>query len=248
MEGHPGYEDLRAAPARGRFDSSDVARTQAFVLLEAERRSLTAQLRPAWRPSGRYEDLSLVIMLARLERDWLSLALAGWAMSWGTAPRTRLDADIAQMGDALEGLGRWLPRRTVAKAEHRARRRLAIIATALREPGPRAWTAVPAPTHGPAPDGPRFEAPSRGRVAAVAALLCLGAGVGAFLLAGTEQGSGPDSIRGAGVGPALGENQRMTTVQVDGGSGQGRRGPDRSGNRVTSSQAKGCPPEFGYEC
>lgn len=210
---------------------------QAFLLVEAERRSLAAQLRPAWRPSRRYEDLSLVIMLARLECDWLSLA--AWAMSWGAAPRMRLEADIAQMADALKRLGRWLPGGTVAKAERRARRRLAIIATGLTEPGLRAWTAVPAPPHGPALYGPSFEAPSRGRVAAVAAvaaLLLLGAG--AFLLAGTEQGSGPDSIPGAGGGSALGENQHATNFQVHGGSRQGRRGPDRSGNRGARSDAR----------
>ena len=58
------------------------------------------------------------------------------------------------------------------------------------------------------------------------------------LLAGTEQGSGPDSIRGAGGGSGLGENQHATNVQVHGGSGQGRRGPDRSGNRKARSNAR----------
>ncbi len=254
MEGHPGYEDRRAAPVRP-VDSSDVIRKQAFLLLEDERRSLAAHLRPAWRPRGRYEDLSLVIMLARLERDWLSQSgprsvggdplgiqrnqprsrLAGWALPWGAAPRTKLEADIDHMGAALTRLGRWLPRRTVAKAERGAGRRLAIIATGLQEPGPRAWPAVPTPPQGPAPDRPRFPAPSRRRVATVAALLFLGAG--ALLLAGTERGSGPDPIRGAGGGSGLGENQHATNVQVHGGSGQGRRDPDRSGNRKARSNA-----------
>lgn len=244
MEGHPGYEDRRAAPVRGRVEPSDVIRKRAFLLLEGERGSLAADLRPAWRPRGRYEDLSLVIMLARLERDWLSRSgprPAGWTMPWGTAPRTKLETDIVHMGDALERLGRWLPRRTVAKAERRARRRLAIIATGLQEPGPRAWPAVPAPPRAPAPEGPRFDAPSRRRVAAVAALLFLGAGAGAFLLAGTEQGGGPDSIRGAGGGSALAENQHATNVQIHGGS-EGRQGPDRSGNRKARSNARASSP------
>jgi hypothetical protein len=256
MEGHPGYEDRRAAPVRGGVDSSDVTRKRAFLLLEGERRSLAGHLRPLWRPRRRYEDLSLVIMLARLERDWLSQPwpdpvgadrhgahrhqpasrLAGWAMPWGAAPRAKLEADIDHMGDALKGLDRWLPRRTVAEAERGARRRLAIITTGLQEPGPRAWTAVPAPPQGPAPHRPRFEAPSRRRAAAVAALLLLGAG--AFLLAGTEQGSGPDSIRRAGGGAGVGENQHATNVQIPGGSEQGRRGPDRPGNRKARSNAR----------
>lgn len=240
MEGHPGYEDRRSAPVRGRVEPSDVIRKRAFLLLEGERGSLAAHLRPAWRPRGRYEDLSLVIMLARLERDWLSQSgrrLAGWAMPWGTAPRTKLEADITHMGDALERLGRWLPKRTVAKAERGARRRLAVVATGLQEPGPRAWPAVPAPSQGPAPERPRFDAPSRRRVAAVAALLFLGVGAGAVLLAGTEQGGGPDSIRGAGGGSALGEIQHATNVQIHRGS-EGRLGPDRSGNRKARSNAR----------
>src|SRR5687767_3456492 len=117
MEGHPGYEDRRAAPARGRVDSSAVTRKRTFLLLEGERRSVAAHLRPAWRPRGRYEDLNLVIMLARLERDWLGQRLADWAMPWGAAPRTKLEADIDHTADALKRLGRWLPTQTIAKAE-----------------------------------------------------------------------------------------------------------------------------------
>ena len=100
-----------------------------FLLLDAERGSLTAQLRPSWRLSGRYEDLSLVMILARLERDWLSqprphpsggdhlkghgdqpgLWLADWAKPWGAAARMKLDADIGRVDGALRRLGRWLP-------------------------------------------------------------------------------------------------------------------------------------------
>ena len=67
MEGHPRYEDPGAIPAPGRVDSSDAARKRMFLLLDAERRSLAAQVRPSWRLSGRYEDLSLVMILARLD-------------------------------------------------------------------------------------------------------------------------------------------------------------------------------------
>ena len=255
MEGHPGYEDRRAAPVRGRVEPSDVTRKRAFLLLEGERRSLAAHLRPAWRPRGRYEDLSLVIMLARLERDWLSQSrprpgalavtrsrLAGWAMPWGAAPRTKLETDIVHMGDALKRLGRWLPRRTVAKAERRARRRLAIIATGLQEPGPRAWPAVPASPQGPAPEGPRFDAPSRRRVAAVAALLLLGVGAGAVAACRHRAGRRPGlhSRRGrwVGIGRESTRDQRPDSWRI----GAGRRGPDRSGNRKARSNARASSP------
>ena len=83
MEGHPIYEDPGAAPIPGRRSHpSDATRKRAFLLLEGERRSLAAELRPLWRLRGRYEDLSLVMMLARLQRDCLS------------QPRPRLDGGV----------------------------------------------------------------------------------------------------------------------------------------------------------
>ena len=279
MEGHPGYEDRRAAPVR-RVDSSDVIRKQAFLLLEGERRSLAAHLRPAWRPRGRYEDLSLVIMLARLERDWLSQSgprpvggdplgvqrnqprsrLAGWAMPWGAAPRTKLEADIDHMGDALKRLGRWLPRRTVAKAERGARRRLANIATGLQEPGPRAWPAVPAPPQGPAPDRPRFPAPSRRRVAAVAALLFLGAAPAPFCLPAPSGAAArtPFAARAVGRGWARistrptsrfmedrGRGAEIRTGRATGRSGATPRAGSQGSARSTSvaSEPAPAPPE-----
>jgi hypothetical protein len=55
MEGHPRYEDPGLAPVSGRrIDSSDAARKRMFFVLDAERRSLTAELRPSWRLRGRY--------------------------------------------------------------------------------------------------------------------------------------------------------------------------------------------------
>ena len=204
------------------------------MVLESERRSLAAHLRPAWRPRSRYEDLSLVVMLARLERDWL----AGGAMPWGAAPRTRLEADIDQLGDALERLGRWLSERAVAEAEGRARGRLAVITTGLGGPGPLAPTAVRAIPWVPPPDTPRFGLPSRPRAVAAAALLTLCAAAGALLIAGSEQGSGPGSAgRSPGLA-ALGESQRATNVQARRGSGQGRRGPDRPGDSQARSSAR----------
>src|SRR5918992_5094975 len=207
MEGHPGYEDRGAAAARGHADSTDAIRKRAFLLLEGERRSLAAQLCPLWRPGGRYEDLSLVAMLARLERDWLSQPgphleggdheesdrrsgrrLADWAMPWGAAPRTRLEAYIDRVDGVLDRLGRWLPRSTVAKAEYRARERLAVITRGLREPEPRARAAAAA-AQSSATEALRSQRPWRTRVAAIAGLALLAGGV--FLLA--SQDAGPDS-------------------------------------------------------
>jgi hypothetical protein len=252
MEGHPGYEHRSATPARGRRDASDATRKRAFLVLEGERRWLAAHLRPPWRPRGRYEDLSLVIMLARLERDWLSRPprlvggeghsadrhqpgnrLAGWAMPWGAAPRTKLEADIDHLGDTQAKLGRWLPRRTVAVAEGTARLRLAVITAGLQEPGPRAWTAVPAAAPGPARTTPRFELPVRMWVTAAAALLLLGAG--GFLIAGSEQSSRPGSVGRPDAGAGMGGNQQATNIQTHGGSTQGRRVPDRPGNTTARS-------------
>ena len=69
MEGHPEYEDRGATRVPRPVGSSDATSKRTFLLLDGERRSLTAELRPLWRLKRRYEDLSLVMMLARLERD-----------------------------------------------------------------------------------------------------------------------------------------------------------------------------------
>src|SRR6266511_3665108 len=199
MEGHPRDEDPGATPAPGRVDSSDATRKRLFLLLDWERRSLTAQLRPSWRLRGRYEDLSLVMMLARLERDWLSQPkphlsgsdhpkghgdqpghwLADWAKAWGAAPRMKLDADIGRVDRALKGLGRWLSGRMVAKAEGRARVRLEAITTEMEGRDPQARAQAP---HRAASKTRGFERPSHTRAAAIAGLLLLAAGAGAFLV------------------------------------------------------------------
>jgi hypothetical protein len=215
MEGHLRHEDPRAAPVPGgRIHSSDATKKRTFLLLEEERRSLAAELRPFWRPKGRYEDLSLVMMLARLERDCLSqprsvpqareyprsggdLAghrLADWAEPWGAAPRTKLETDLGRIDGALEQLGRWLSARTAAKARSRARQRLDAITVHLDQRAPAAHTAATRPrTAATARD---FGRATRTRVAAVAGLL-LAAGAGVFLL-DSDTGGGPatDDRRG----------------------------------------------------
>lgn len=236
MEGHPGYEDRGAAPVCVRADSSDAATKRAFLLLEDERRSLAAQLRPPWRPSGRYEDLSLVVMLARLERDWLGQRLADWARPWGTAPRTKLEAEIDHLGKALRRIGRWLPTRMLARADGRARDRAAAIATKLEEPG--VWGSA---SEGPAPTAPRLGPPSRTRVALIAGLCLLAAGLGAVVLAAPQRGDAPDS---AGLGPAAGAGRDPGSpeVHIPRGSGQGGPGrgqlASRPGRAKTQSSAR----------
>jgi hypothetical protein len=248
MEGHPKDEDPGATPAPGRIDSSDATRKRLFLLLDGERRSLTAQLRPSWRLRGRYEDLSLVMMLARLERDWLSQPrpdlsggdhakgysdepgdwLTDWAKAWGAAPRMKLDADIGRVDGALKGLGRWLSARTVAKAESRARERLEAITTEMEERDPRARAEAADAAPGAATKTRGFERPSHIRVATIAALLLLAVGAVAVLLA-SHTGSGPsDSVSRQGAVEGVRQQAGALDAHVQGGSGHRRRGAGQS--------------------
>jgi hypothetical protein len=250
MEGHPRYEDPGATPVPGRLDSSDLTRKRVFLSLDGERRSLTAQLRPWWRRRGRYEDLSLVMRLARLERDWLSQSwphllsggdqpkghrdqpgrwLADWAKPWGAAARTKLDADIRRVDEALTRLGMWLSRRAVAKAEGRARERLESITTELEGRNPQA-RAMAAPAQGAATKTRVFEPPTRTRVAAIAGLFLLAAGAGAFLFA-SHTGNGPgDSAGRQGAVAGVRQHPGALDVQIQRGSGQHSRDGGQSAN------------------
>jgi hypothetical protein len=218
-----------------------------FILLDGERRSLTAELRPLWRLRGRYEDLSLAMMLAHLERDWLSQPrphleggdhpngpgdqpghrLADWAQPWGAAPRMRLDADIGHVDRALKGLRRWLSRRTVAKAGGRAGERLEVITTELEERDPQARAAAAAAAQGAVAKTLGFEGPTRTRAAAIAGLLLLAAGAGAFLLA-SPTGSGPGDVGRRGAVAGVHQHPGALEVQVQRGSGQRGQGAGRS--------------------
>jgi len=266
MEGHPKYEDPGAMPAPGRVESSGAARKRVFLLLDAERRSLTAHVRPSWRPSGRYEDLSLVMILARRERDWLSQpspdlsggddpkgqggqpgpTLADWAKPWGAAPRIKLDADIGRVDGALKGIGRWLPARTAAKAQGRARERLEAITAQVEERGPQA-RAADAPQGG-ATKRRGFGRPSRTGVAAIAGFLLLVAGAGAFLLA-SNPGSGPgDSVGRRGAVAGVRQHPGTLDTRIQGGSGhsQGaRQSASPPGHAGTKGSAGARPPGPG---
>jgi hypothetical protein len=252
MEGHPIYEDPGAAPIPGRRSHpSDSTKKRAFLLLEGERRSLAAELRPLWRLKGRYEDLSLVMMLARLQRDCLSQPrwrldggvhlqgdgdqpaprLADWAQPWGAAPRMKLETDLGHVDGALRGLGRWLPARTAAKAQDRARERLEAITANL---GVRDWARAWAPRpHGEAPTARDRAAPTR--VAAIAGLSLLAAGAGAFLLL-SDSGGGPgDSI---GVGAVDGRDPAGLQADTKREPAQPSRGSGQSASRGGDPKAQ----------
>jgi hypothetical protein len=262
MEGHPRYEDPGLAPVPGRrIDSSDAARKRMFFVLDGERRSLTAELRPSWRLRGRYEDLSLVMMLAHLERDWLSQPrphleggdhpkghgdqsghrLADWAKPWGAAPRMKLDADIGHVDGALKRLRRWLSRRTVAKAGGRARERLEAITTELQERDPQARAAAAAAAQGAVAKTLGFDGPTRTRVAAIAGLFLLLAGAGAFLLA-SPTGSGPEDVGRRGAVAGVRQHPGALEVQVQRGSGQGGRGAGQSASPPGRPRTQGSIP------
>ena len=248
MEGHPRHEDSGATPAPGHVDFSDAARKRLFLLLDRERGSLTAKLRPLWRLRGSYEDLSFVMMLARWERDWLSQPrphlsgdvhpnshgdqpgrrLADWAKAWGAAPLTKLDADIARLDGALQGLGRWLPARTVAKAEARARERLEAITTEVEGRDPQARSQAADAAHGAASKTRDFERPSHIRVATIAGFILLAAGAGAFLLAsGTGSGPGDSVSRPGRAVEGVRQHPGALDAHIE-GSGQRGGGADQS--------------------
>jgi hypothetical protein len=213
-------------------------------LLEVERRSLIAHLCPLWRPRGRYEDLSLVMMLARFQRDWLSQEeprlegvgheranvdrpgdrLADWALPWGVPPRVRLEAHIDRVESALNKLGRWLPRRTVAKAEGRARQRMTAITTQLKRRDLQADAAAATAARGQATVTLGLERPSHARAAAIAGLSLLAAGLSAFLLA--SHPGGPDSAGRQGAAAGAGGPPHAINVPIQGR--QGARGPHQS--------------------
>jgi hypothetical protein len=248
MEGHPRYEDPGATGAPSRVDSWDANRKRAFLLLDGERRLLTAQVRPSWRRRSRYEDLSLVLMLAHLERDSLSQPrpqlegrgepkgdgdqdgqrLADWASPWGAAPRMKLNADIGQVDGALKRLGRWLSRRAVAKARSRAGQRLEAIAARLEGWDPQAQAAV-AGAQGAAPKTRGTDRPTLPRFAAVAGLLLLAAGAGAFLVTSHTGGGSGDSVDRRGAVAEAGQHPGPLEAQIQRGSpDRGRRAGHRA--------------------
>jgi hypothetical protein len=196
------------------------------------------------------------VMLARLERELLSRSrphlsggdhpkahgyqpghwLADWAKPWGAAPRIKLDADIGFVDGALKGLGRWLSKRTVAKADGRARERLEAITTSLQGRDPQAPAAA---AQGTATKARRLERPMRTRVVAIAGLFLLAAGAGALLLT-SQSDSGPgDSGSRRGAVAGVRQHSGSLDAQIQRGSVQDSRRGGRSASPPAHHKTKG---------
>jgi hypothetical protein len=269
MEGHPTKAELGRSLAPGDDDSSIAARKHAFLLLDRERALLSARRRGPWHLLGRYEDLCLVTMLTRLERDWLSQpkprlpgrdypscagdqferGVAEWAKPWRTAPLMKLDADVHRLEGALMRSGRWLSPLAVAEAERGARERLEEITTQLEERNP------PEDAVGVAAMESRDEktrvrvGPPMMRIAAIVGLLFVAAAA-VGLLAASDDGSGPSqSVSRSGVAPG-GASQRPAVLDVGtrGHPVKGDRGvKHQSGRHARQPSAKRRPPATRYQ-
>ena len=127
-----------------------VARRRAFLLLEAHRESLAARLQRRVRIRRRYEDLCLVKMVTRLQRDYLSqprppesrpsrdgdvveYGIAEWARPWGPTFLLQFQADLNVFDLKLKSSRRWMSAATQRQRRHGRR-------TASR----RSWPGWPA--------------------------------------------------------------------------------------------------------
>ena len=114
------------------------------MLLEAHRESLGAQLRRRVRMRRRYyEDLSLVKMVTRLQREYLSQpapgekafpggagvehGIAEWARPWGPTFLLQFQADLNAFDLKLKSSGQWLSAATQRTARARAAERFASL-------------------------------------------------------------------------------------------------------------------------
>jgi helix-hairpin-helix protein len=137
-----------AAAFGGADDAAIVARRRAFLLLEGHRESLAARIGRQLRVSRRYEDLCLVKMVTRLQRDYLSqptqagaggdqpfgggrgpleYGVADWARPWGPSCLVQLQSDLNDFDDKLKHARRWLHAGTQREAEARAGERFVEI-------------------------------------------------------------------------------------------------------------------------
>jgi hypothetical protein len=128
-------------------DPSVVARRRAFLLLESHRESLAARAPHRMRPRTRYEDLCLVKMMTRLQRDYLSQPTMGgkptgvdageaeaaehrvadWARPWGPSCLLQLQADLHLFDREIKSARRWLSAGSQRRAEAGAGERFAEI-------------------------------------------------------------------------------------------------------------------------
>ncbi len=259
MEGRPTNEEPGRGPGvRDRY-SSLAARKRAFLLLDRERASLKARLRAWWHPLGRYEDLCLITMLTRLERDWLTQptprlrgsdrqgdgdmigrGVAEWAGPWRLAPMTGLDVDARRFERALGRWGRWLSPPVVADAQRSARERLERIRSELEE-GDQGQAVVPVvATDRRGKKTRMITAPSRIRMAAAVGVF-FAAAVAVGLLVASHTGSGPGtSTTSAGVEGGVSDGPAVLGVGT-----QGRRatGGGRAGHAAHRSRRQARDPD-----
>ena len=130
-------------------DARDLARRRAFLLLEAHREALAAWVRRRVlvRVRKRYENLRLVKMVTRLQRDYLRQpapgatpsrggtdvedGVADWARPWGATFLLQFQADLSGFDLKLKSSGRWLSATTQRWAETRAAKRFASITAGM---------------------------------------------------------------------------------------------------------------------
>jgi hypothetical protein len=137
--------DVKAA--RAAAEAPAVARRRVFLLLEAQRESLAAGLGRQLRVRRRYEDLRLVKMVTRLQRDFLSQPIPGakpsaggmdveygiadWARPWGPTFLLQFQTDLNSFDLRLRSARRWLFAGTQRTAEARAAKRFASITAGM---------------------------------------------------------------------------------------------------------------------
>jgi Helix-hairpin-helix motif len=189
-------KNRRDAPARlgdadrvsGAEDPRVVARRRVFLLLEAHRESLSARLRRRVWVRRRYEDLWLIKMVTRLQRDYLNepnpgvktsggftgveYGIADWARPWGPTFLLQFQADLNVFDQKLKSCRRWLSVASQGAAEARAAGRFASLTSGMAAELKAAeltlpiWASRRLPSRRPAPGrAPRQEgraAPHRG--------------------------------------------------------------------------------------
>ena len=123
-----------------------VARRRVFLLLEAHREYLAARVRRL-RVRRRYEDLCLVKMVTRLQRDYLrqpapgakpsaaglgaEYGIADWARPWGPTFLLQFQADLNVFDGKLRSSRKWLSTTTQRKAKARAAERFASLTAGM---------------------------------------------------------------------------------------------------------------------
>jgi helix-hairpin-helix protein len=137
--------DVKAA--RAAAEAPTVARRRVFLRLEADRESLAAQLGRRLRVRRRYEDLRLVKMVTRLQRDFLGqptpgakppvggtnveYGIADWARPWGPTFLLQFQTDLNSFDLKLRSARRWLSAAAQRKADARAAERFASITAGM---------------------------------------------------------------------------------------------------------------------